>query len=145
MILFFSYCGPGWYIYCPRQYQDKGRVFAITVVWRRSQTSKVIKNDMAESNYCTEKCLYGSQFEVIISLHRIRLRSDKKFVLGEEKSDELVSDPLPTMSMTLTLSLPPSPHTQAFDTVMDLVSHHKRDPLHLKSGGETVLKYECPS
>lgn len=53
---------------------------------------------------------------------RIRLRGDKKFVLGEEKSDEL-----------------------AFDTVMDLVSHHKREPLHLKSGGDTVLRYECPS
>ena len=29
-------------------------------------------------------------------LYRIRLRADKKFVLGEEKSDELVRDPLPT-------------------------------------------------
>ena len=33
---------------------------------------------------------------------------------------------------------------QVFDTVMELVEYHKVEPLHLKSGGETTLKFECP-
>ena len=33
---------------------------------------------------------------------------------------------------------------QAFDSVVDLVEYHKGEPLVLKSGGETTLKYECP-
>lgn len=52
---------------------------------------------------------------------RIRLREDDKFVLGESKEDEV-----------------------AFDAVDELVEYHKKEPLHLKSGGETTLKYECP-
>ncbi|XP_064381897.1 uncharacterized protein LOC135330878 isoform X2 [Halichondria panicea] len=52
---------------------------------------------------------------------RIRLRRDRKFVLGEEKADEV-----------------------AFDTVIALVEFHKKEPLHLKSGGDSVLKFECP-
>lgn len=52
---------------------------------------------------------------------RIRIKPDEKFVLGEEKSDEC-----------------------AFETVMDLVAHHKHEVIKLKSGGETTLKYECP-
>jgi len=33
---------------------------------------------------------------------------------------------------------------QSFDTVVDLVEYHKAEPLVLKSGGETTLKFECP-
>ncbi len=33
---------------------------------------------------------------------------------------------------------------QAFDTVIALVEFHKKEPLHLKSGGDSVLKFECP-
>ena len=33
---------------------------------------------------------------------------------------------------------------QVFDTVMELVEYHKVEPLHLKSGGKTTLKFECP-
>ena len=81
-----------------------------------------------------------------MSLLRIRLRGDGKYVLGEEKPDEVVGL-LPILVPITTLlspSLPPSP-PQPFTTVLDLVNHHKKHPLVLKSGGELKLLYECPS
>ncbi|XP_065921049.1 serine/arginine repetitive matrix protein 1-like isoform X2 [Dysidea avara] len=47
---------------------------------------------------------------------RIRCRSDKKYVVGESKEDE-----------------------KPFDSVADLIKHHKKTPLLLKSGGSTPL------
>lgn len=52
---------------------------------------------------------------------RIRKRNDGQFVLGEEKPDEV-----------------------AFSDVVELVNFYKVEPVVLKSGGSTPLKYECP-
>ncbi|CAI8011174.1 Lymphocyte cytosolic protein 2 [Geodia barretti] len=52
---------------------------------------------------------------------RIRLRGDGQYVLGEEKADEV-----------------------PFASVVELVNYHKEEPLVLKSGGNVMLRYECP-
>lgn len=82
---------------------------------------------------------YGSIHSFI---YRIRVRSDKKFVLGEEKSDEHVSVALTHMMHGFIVVVVVI--MQAFDTLMELVSSHRHEPIHLKSGGETTLKYDCP-
>lgn len=74
---------------------------------------------------------------------RIRLKPDKRFVLGEEKSDEHVSEEY-QLCMHERDPLPNTCFPQAFETVMELVARHRHEPIHLKSGGETTLKYECP-
>lgn len=51
---------------------------------------------------------------------RIRVREDKQFVVGEKKDNEL-----------------------AFSNIPDLVAFHKKEPLVLKSGGQTVLSIVC--
>jgi hypothetical protein len=52
---------------------------------------------------------------------RIRKRPDGMFVLGEEKPDEV-----------------------PFPTVVELVQYFQKEPVVLKSGGSTPLKFECP-
>ena len=68
---------------------------------------------------------------------------DGKFVLGEEKADEVVGGEWAWFQSDLSHT-PSLFSLQAFASVVDLVQFHKREPLVLKSGGKTTLRYECP-
>lgn len=77
-------------------------------------------------------------------LPRIRIRGDGQYVLGEEKPDEVVRIRA-SLLLPLVYIISSSSSSQPFATVVDLVNHHKRNPLVLKSGGDLKLLYECPS